>query len=188
VRFGYVLVGVHSSCNLCEDAYSVVMQVSIKYLYISHGHNYFGRYGMSSLSHEIEEREHLDLMAGKGIVGDRFFDYEEDYKGQITFFDWAVYERVKNEIVNGELDPSKFRRNVLMEGVDLNDLIGKRFSIGEIEFTGSCECSPCFWMDEACAEGTEEFLKGRGGLRARILDDGELRAEDYTLEVLGDVD
>ncbi len=164
------------------------MQVRIKHLYISDGHNYFGRYGKTSLNHQIEECERLELVAGKGIVGDRFFDYEENYKGQITFFDWAVYERVRDEVVKGELEPSKFRRNVMVEGVDLNGLIGKRFSLDGKVFSGSSECSPCFWLDEACVEGTHAFLKGMGGLRARILDDGALMVGDYELEVLGDVE
>lgn len=161
-------------------------QVSIKHLYISNGHNYFGRYGKTSLKHTIEEFDQIELVEGKGIVGDRFFDYEEDYKGQITFFDWAVYERVKDEIVKGELCPSKFRRNVILDGIDLNSIIGKRFTLNGIEFTGSCECKPCFWMDEACAEGAYEFLKGVGGLRARILNSGELKTGNCDLEVLGD--
>lgn len=163
------------------------MQVTIKHLYISDGHNYFGRYGMDSLGHKIDERESLELVAGKGIVGDRFFEYEEDYKGQITFFDWAVYEKVKHDIVKGELEPSKFRRNVILAGVNLKSLIGKIFSINGVRFSGSSECSPCFWMDEACAEGTYEFLKGKGGLRARILDDGELRTGVFELKKLGNV-
>ncbi len=162
------------------------MQVTLKHLYISDGHNYFGRYGKTSLGHLIDEKENLELVAGKGIKGDRFFDYEENYKGQITFFDHAVYEKVRDEVVKGELEPSKFRRNVIIDGVDLNSLIGKRFTLDGIEFTGSCECSPCFWMDEACADGTLEFLVGKGGLRARILDDGELKTGVYNLEVLGD--
>ena len=164
------------------------MQVTIKNIYISSGHNYFGRYGKGSLDYTIEPRDEIELVAGKGIVGDRFFDYEPDYKGQITFFDWAVYQAVKTDIVGGELDPSKFRRNVILEGVDLNTLIGKRFSLNGIEFTGSCECSPCFWMDEACAKGTEAFLRGKGGLRARILDDGKLTMGEFELEILGDVE
>jgi len=143
---------------------------------------------MDSLNHKIEERQSIELLSGRGILYDRFFDYEEDYKGQITFFDWAVYERVKKEIVQGDLVPSKFRRNVMLEGIDLNALIGKHFSLNGIEFTGSCECKPCFWMDEACAEGTHEFLRGKGGLRARILNDGVLTLGEYALEVLGDVE
>lgn len=163
------------------------MQVTLKHIYISSGHNYFGRYGKGSLNYAIVERKEIELVAGKGVVDDRFFDYEPDYKGQITFFDWAVYQEVKSEVVKGELDPKKFRRNVMLEGVDLNELIGKRFSINGVEFTGSCECKPCFWMDEACAEGTEEFLKGQGGLRARILEDGRLTTGIFELEVLGDI-
>lgn len=177
----------YSGCNLWEFNYHTGMQVEIRHLYISNGHNYFGRYGKGSLSHEIEECDSIDLVTGKGIRGDRFYDYEEDYKGQITFFDWAVYEKVKREIVKGELDPNKFRRNVMIDGVDLNALIGKKFAIDGIIFTGSCECKPCFWMDEACSEGTHEFLKGRGGLRARILADGVLSEGTYELEVIGDV-
>lgn len=164
------------------------MKISIKHLYISPGHNYFGRYGMTSLDHPIIEQDRLKLTAGLGIEDDRFFDYLPDYKGQITFFDWAVYQAVCSEVATDELDPSAFRRNVVLEGVDLNTLIGKRFRIGDMEFTGSCECSPCFWMDEACAEGTHEFLKGRGGLRARILTGGELERDDYPLEILGEVE
>ena len=164
------------------------MNIQIQQIYRSEGHNYYGRYGKGSLNHTHEAHERVELVAGKGIVGDRFFDYKPDYRGQITFFDWAVYKEVENEITKTELDPSKFRRNVLVKGVDLNALIGKRFRIGEVEFTGSCECSPCFWMDEACGEGAEDFLKGRGGLRARILNDGEISVGDFELEVLGGVD
>lgn len=161
------------------------MKIEIKHIYISQGHNYYGRYGKGSLDHEIIEKDKIELVAGKGVVGDRFFDYKEDYKGQITFFDWAVYEEVKEKVVKGELDPSAFRRNVVVSGVDLNELIGRHFEIDGVEFTGSGECSPCFWMDEACAEGTEEFLKDRGGLRARILTDGELLTGEAELKVLG---
>ncbi len=163
------------------------MQINIKHLFISSGHNYFGRYGMASLKHEIKEFSEIEIIKGKGIMGDRFFDYEEDYKGQITFFDWSVFERVRDEVVKGELCPTKFRRNVILEGVDLNSLIGKKFSLNGLEFTGSCECKPCFWMDEACADGTYGFLKGMGGLRARILNSGKLAPGSYELKVLGDI-
>ena len=127
-------------------------------------------------------------MAGHGIMGDRFFDYEPDFKGQITFFDCAVHERVMEEIVKDEVCPTVFRRNVMVQGVDLNSLIGQRFRIGDVEFTGSCECTPCYWMDQACAPGTFEFLKGQGGLRARIAKGGQLKLGDFELELLGAVD
>lgn len=163
------------------------MKATIKHLYVSPDHNYFGRYGKDSLKHPIEECTALELVAGSGIVDDRFFDYEPDYKGQITFFDWAVYEKVVSKFGVENLKPTVFRRNVVIEGVDLNSLIGKRFTINGMEFTGSCECSPCFWMDEAVAEGAQEFLKGRGGLRARIVSGGSLVTGAANFKVLGNV-
>ena len=155
------------------------MRAYINHLYISPDHNYFGRYGMTSLNHSIVEHETIELVAGSGIVGDRFFDYEPDYKGQITFFDWAMYEKVVSKFDAPALAPSIFRRNVLVTGLDLNALIGKKFHINGIQFSGSCECSPCFWMDEAIGDGAKDFLVGRGGLRARILSDGRLTKGDF---------
>ncbi|MFC4994342.1 MOSC domain-containing protein [Rubritalea tangerina] len=163
------------------------MKVSVKHIYLSEDHNYFGRYGKGSLDHAIVERDEITLRAGKGIEGDRFFDFKPNYKGQITFFDAGVYAALQEEYPGLAFEPSVFRRNVVVSGVDLNSLIGKRFRLNGVEYTGSGECSPCFWMDEAVAEGTEEFLKGRGGLRCRILNDGSLRVGEFELEVLGDV-
>lgn len=164
------------------------MQVTLKHLFISPGHNYYGRHGKGAMDFAIEEVDRISCLAGRGVEGDRFFDYQPDYKGQITLFDWSVYERVRDEIVQGKLHPRAFRRNVVVEGVNLNDLIDTQFRLGAIELTGSCECSPCYWMDQACAPGTHEFLKGIGGLRARIVEGGELRLGDCDLEILGSIE
>ena len=150
------------------------MKVKIEALYRSSGHSYKGRAGLGSLDYEIEECEEFELVAGSGIVGDRYFNHKPDFKGQITFFDWEVYERVKQEFNVPALHPSAFRRNALISGIDLNSLIGKRFTINGVEYSGSEEAAPCFWMNEACAEGVHEFLKGLGGLRCRIHNDGVL--------------
>ena len=159
------------------------MKVEILNMYVSPGHNYVGRHGKGSLQHGIEDRDEIECVAGSGIRGDRYFDHKEDYKGQITFFDAAAYEAVKERFDLPELEPCAFRRNVVVSGVDLNMLIGKRFQIGDVVFEGSEEAKPCYWMDEACAEGAEEFLKGRGGLRARIRESGVLRKGEAELEV-----
>ena len=164
------------------------MQVTLKHLFISPGHNYYGRHGKKAKDFEIFEVDCLECVAGRGVKDDRFFDYKEDYKGQITLFDWAVYERVRDEIVQGDLHPMAFRRNVVVKGIDLNELIHKRFLLGGVELTGSCECKPCYWMDQACAPGTFEFLKGIGGLRARITQGGELRLGDCELTILEELE
>lgn len=164
------------------------MQVTLKHLFISPGHNYYGRHGKGAMDYAIEEVESIECVAGRGIVEDRFYDYEPDYKGQLTLFDWAVFERVRDEIVKGDLHPRAFRRNVVVQGIDLNSLINRRFTLGGLELTGSCECTPCYWMDQACALGTYEFLKGRGGLRARITQGGVLPLGPCELEIIGEVE
>jgi hypothetical protein len=151
------------------------MTVQLHHLFTSPGHNYFGRHGMPSGGHEIIEHESIDLVAGRGIPGDRFFDWKESYKGQIAFIDQEVIDEIRRHAGNQELPASAFRRNVVISGVDLNSLIGTTFSIQGIRFEGTEECRPCYWMDEACGKpGTEEIMKGRGGLRCRILDSGTL--------------
>jgi MOSC domain-containing protein YiiM len=73
--------------------------------------------------------------------------------------------------------PALARRNVITGSADLNQLIGQDFEIQGIRFHGMEECRPCYWMDRTIAPGAQEFLKGRGGLRAKILCDGVLRSE-----------
>ena len=125
----------------------------------------------------------VECVAGKGLVGDRFFEHKDNYKGQITFFDFAVFERIKSKFDRPDLEASAFRRNVIVKGVDLNNLIGKQFTIQGIEFEGSEESTPCYWMNQAVAEGAEQALKGFGGLRARNLSSGNSRlAEDNHAE------
>lgn len=117
----------------------------------------------------------MTCRAGWGIEGDRFYGYRPDYNGQITFFDWAAYLGAKTQFAVPALDAGAFRRNAVIEGLDLGAMIGREFSIGPITFRGMAEARPCYWMNDAVAPGAEEWLKGRGGLRARILTDGELK-------------
>ena len=116
----------------------------------------------------------IECVAGRGVRGDRFFDYKEDYKGQITFFSIEVFQQVCRELGMIRKSPRLTRRNIITLGQDLNLLIGKNFSVQGIEFEGVCECNPCYWMNEAIGPGAEEALRGRGGLRARILKSGLL--------------
>ena len=92
-------------------------------IYVSEGHNFRGHHGGVPGTHPIIECESAELVAGKGIVGDRYFGFKEDYKAQVTFFDQAVHNEVCREFGAGLL-PLGYRRNVLLSGVDLNTLIG----------------------------------------------------------------
>lgn len=146
----------------------------IVHLYLSAGHNFYGHHGKAPSEHEMNSVTSIECVAGKGIQGDRFFDYKPNYKGQITFFSHEIYKKLQAHFSSNSFLPSAVRRNVITEGVDLNQWIGKKFEIQGIEFEGTEECKPCYWMDQAIAPGAEEFLKGNGGLRARILMDGTL--------------
>jgi hypothetical protein len=151
------------------------LEMSIRCLYISSGHIFFGHHGQEPGTSPNIEVPEIECLAGRGILGDRFFDYSDDYKGQVTFFSLEVFEDVCRQLGVRELSPSVVRRNVITEGVDLNQLIGRRFRLQGLEFEGICECKPCYWMDRAIARGAEDLLKGRGGLRAKVLSGGTLR-------------
>lgn len=160
------------------------MKATIHHLFTSPGHNYYGHHGKPPGEHEIVDHPSIELIADRGIPGDRFFDWKENYKGQITFIDQKVVEDIRAHADNPELPAAAFRRNVVIEGVDLNQLIGTTFRIGDVLLQGTEECRPCYWMDQACGkEGTEELMKGRGGLRCRILEDGELRLGAVELSI-----
>jgi len=150
--------------------------VEICHLYISAGHNFFGHHGREPDDYPAVEVPTIECVAGHGIRGDRFFDYRYDYQGQITFFSLEVLEELRGTLQLQDCSPSLVRRNVLTRKVDLNTLIGREFEVQGVKFFGTGECRPCYWMDSAIAHGAEEFLKGRGGLRAKILTDGRLKA------------
>ena len=149
----------------------------IEHLFLSSGHNYFGHHGQPAGQSPTTEVDSVECVAGRGLRGDRFFDYKEDYKGQITFFSAEVYDELCAHLNLGDASPSATRRNVITRGVNLNTLIGQKFEVQGVHFEGVSECSPCYWMDQAFAPGANDFLKGRGGLRAKILTDGILRLD-----------
>jgi hypothetical protein len=144
-------------------------------IYLSPGHNFFGRHNEVPLAHEVVSVPTVECVAGRGLVGDRFFGFKSGYKGQITFFSAEVYESLCKALGVEATPPSVLRRNVITTGVDLNDWIGKTFSIQGVVFEGTEECRPCYWMDSAFAPGAEAAMRGQGGLRARILEGGTLR-------------
>ena len=147
------------------------------HLYISPDHTFFGHHGKPPGDATMIEVDEVACVAGKGLVGDRFFGWKEDYKGQITFFAHEVYERLCEQFAVTGVEPSVFRRNVITKDTDLNALIGVEFEVQGIRFLGTEESRPCYWMNQAFAEGAEDAMKGVGGLRAKILSDGVLRRE-----------
>ena len=148
--------------------------MEICHLFISRGHNFVGHHGREPDMHPMIETSEIECVAGRGIRGDRYFDFKDDYKGQITFFSLEIFDKLCSALQLQDCSPAAARRNVITRGVDLNELIGQEFKLQGLRFLGTEECRPCYWMDRAFAPGTQELLKGHGGLRARILTDGKL--------------
>lgn len=146
----------------------------IRQLFISRGHNYFGHHGREPDDFPLQEVDRIECVAGHGIRGDRFYDYKDNYKGQITFFSLEVFERLGCEFPHVSKSAGVLRRNVIVSDVDLNALIGKEFELQGVEFRGTAHCKPCYWLDTAFAPGAEAALAGNGGLRAQILTNGWL--------------
>lgn len=155
---------------------------AIQSIYISDGHDFRGRHGLGRQDHGIRSVATVECVAGMGLRGDRYFGMKDDYKGQISFLAAKTVDAVREKFHLPTLPASVFRRNVIVKGVDLSQWVGKRFRFQGVEFEGSEECKPCYWMNEAIAPGAEEFLKDGfgGGLRARILSDGLLQVDGGT--------
>lgn len=147
----------------------------VEFLFLSPGHNFFGHHGKPAGQNPMVSVDQIECVAGRGIRGDRFFDFKENYKGQITFFSMEVFRALQRELNLPDAKPEATRRNVFVSGLDLSTLIGHEFELQGVRFLGVEESKPCYWMNTALSLGAETWLQGRGGLRCRILSDGFLR-------------
>ncbi|MCW1915875.1 molybdenum cofactor biosysynthesis protein [Luteolibacter sp. GHJ8] len=150
-------------------------------IYISKGHDYWGRSGEGRLQSGIDELKEIECVAGMGLRGDRYFGTKPGFKGQVTFFDQKVVDEMRQQFKLAKLPASVFRRNLIVSGVDLSEWLGKRFCFQNIEFEGAQECHPCHWMDRVVGPGAAGFMKEgfRGGLRARIHGNGFLSVQPH---------
>ena len=153
--------------------------ISVERIFISPGHNFFGRHGQPAGKHATIEIEAVECVAGAGLKGDRFFNYKDNYKGQVTLFSAEVFARLCAELKVLHATPAVLRRNLVVRGGDLNALVGKEFELQGVRLAGVEECRPCYWMDSVLAPGAEAWLKGRGGLRCRVLTNGWLRRDAH---------
>ena len=117
------------------------------------------------------------MVPERGIKDDRF----ENGEYPITFFSLEVADAIKKDLEK-EVDIAIYRRNIIISGINLCELIGKRFRIGGLLFEGVAHCNPCTWMDAIITKGTYRLMKGRGGLRAKVVEGGKIALGDAMLE------
>ncbi len=159
--------------------------ITIRHIFISPGHNYFGRPKDGPGDHPTMDVAEIEARTGRGLVGDRYFGVPAHYEAQVTFVAIEVWAALLAELGLSGLSPILTRRNIVTEGVTLNQLIGHEFALDfgddRVRCLGARPCSPCAWMGAALAPGAHAFLRRRGGLRARILAGGVIRRGPATL-------
>jgi len=111
-------------------------------------------------------------VAGKGLEGDRHYCAHGALPGQaLTLIEAEALEDVG-------LTGAQSRRQVVVRGVRLNDLVGRRFRVGEVECVGVELCEPCLHLQQMTRPGIIKDLTHRGGLNVDILTDGQIRIGD----------
>jgi MOSC domain-containing protein YiiM len=130
------------------------------------------------------EVDAVEAEAGRGLVGDRYFDgtgtYSDSSKSdgrEVTLIASEALEAMERE--SGiRLDARESRRNILTRGIDLDELIGRRFRIGPVVCFGIERCDPCAHLQSLTRPGVLRGLVHRGGLRADIVEGGRIRVDD----------
>mgnify|MGYP001156932615 FL=1 len=118
---------------------------------------------------KIREVNSIEVLANQGIIGDRHFKEFNDPYNQLSLIESENidYYNIKYGLNIPYID---FRRNIITKGIRLNDLVGKKFLVGEVELEGIDLCRPCRHLCELLDQDNiiKEFLR-RGGLRCQIL-------------------
>jgi MOSC domain-containing protein YiiM len=126
-------------------------------------------------SEAIAPVDAASALAGKGLQGDRKFFAAGAGPGRaLTLIEAEALEDVG-------LTGAQSRRQVVVRGVRLNDLVGRRFRVGEVECLGVELCEPCLHLQEMTRPGIIKELVHRGGLNADILNDGRIAVGDPIL-------
>jgi MOSC domain-containing protein YiiM len=134
--------------------------------------------------------EAVTVVAGRGIEGDRYFRtdgsgtfHEADKHGQdLTLIEAEAIEGLAAD-TGIELRPGEARRNVVTRGVALNDLVGRRFTVGGVEAIGNRLCDPCSHLEKLTKPGVLKGLVERGGLRADVVRGGQIEVGDSVREL-----
>ena len=141
-----------------------------------------------SASYEMEELQHAELIAGRGIVGDRYFNGTGTYSPkpdirEVTLFDVDVLDALERndpplQSAPIKLTPAEHRRNLTVRGVPLNHLVGKRFKVGEVILKGGRLNFPCKYLEELLGMPLYLPLYNRSGLNCSIEVGGIIKPGD----------
>ena len=127
---------------------------------------------------EIEEVVSIEVLANKGVIGDRHFKDFNDPYCQLSLIESENidYYNLKYGL---NIPYVNFRRNVVTKGVRLNELVGKKLQVGNVELEGVDLCRPCRHLTEVLNQNNilKEFTR-KGGLRCQILSSSTINIGD----------
>lgn len=126
----------------------------------------------------IKEVNSIEVLANKGIVGDRHFNDFNDPYNQLSLIESENIDEY-NIKFGLNIPYINFRRNIITKGILLNDLIGKKLQIGNVELEGVELCRPCRHLTEMLNQKNilKEFMR-KGGLRCQILSSSKISIGD----------
>ena len=127
---------------------------------------------------EIKEVKSIEVLANKGVIGDRHFKDFNDPYCQLSLIESENidYYNLKYGL---DIPYINFRRNIVTKGIQLNKLVGKKLKIGKVNLEGIDLCRPCRHLTEMLSQDNilKEFLR-RGGLRCQILSSSSINIGD----------
>ena len=126
----------------------------------------------------IKEVNFIDIIANQGVKGDRHFNEFNDPYNQLSLIESENIDEY-NDRFNLNIAYIDFRRNIVTKGIQLNDLIGKKLSVGNVKLEVIDLCRPCRHLTEMLNQKNvlKEFLR-KGGLRCRILSSSKINVGD----------
>ena len=126
----------------------------------------------------IREVTSIEVLSSKGVVGDRHYKEFNDPYCQLTLIESENID-FYNKKYGLKIDYIDFRRNIVTKGIKLNELIGKKLLIGNVEVEGIDLCRPCRHLTEMLNQSNilKEFLR-KGGLRCQILSSSKISLGD----------
>jgi MOSC domain-containing protein YiiM len=130
----------------------------------------------------VEAVERVNVVAGKGIEGDRKFgDHEPGSGHDLTLIPAESLETLAEE-AGIQLSPGESRRQVTTRGIDVNALVGRRFTVGSVEAVGIELCEPCNHLEKLTQPGVMRGLVHRAGINADVVRSGEISVGDPVVD------
>ena len=182
-----MLVEIETDAVIPESAWTTIKSGSGLRVTMARAPSWTGEVVAIHIADEAEARmrsvDRIRAVPGKGLEGDRYFRESGTYSDrpdpgrEITLIESEAIEAMArdNQIT---IPPGATRRNVTTRGAPLNHLVGQEFEVGRVRLLGIKLCEPCSHLESLTQKGIIAGLVHRGGLRAEILTEGDIRVGD----------